>query len=434
MRNESVHEFGKIPRSRVPRRLWHRLQRFDERLAAKRGDTVFDWGRLGVVRAKSYVGVVQVPGLAVEVLPKVSLEAGEAGVGRSRRNLLAMLQGSGLLPVQERDLAALQVERSPMLECLITVFVRRLMDELHRGVDRGYRHQEDNLGVVRGKLLLTEHLRRNAARPDRVFVGFDEFLSDTLVNRILKAGCRRLLSLTVDANNAARLGHALDALDEAGDIHPREHDFDRLVLNRNTERFRPLLAFCRQLLTGSSTAPSIGDGDGFSLLFPMEQVFESYVGHTIRRHAAVLGFGDHVVELQGHGRYLLRDEATPFGRRFALRPDVVVRRRDTKEPVLVLDTKWKRLLSDAEDRSNGVGRSDLYQLYAYATRYGCPRNVLLYPKLEGVSNKAYRLIPDATPYRVETTSLDLGIDLVGDRQRFLDDLRGVLMSESVKDV
>ena len=62
------------------------------------------------------------------------------------------------------------------------------------------------------------------------------------------------------------------------------------------------------------------------------------------------------------------------------------------ETATVIDTKWKRLKTDQEDARNGVAQSDLYQLYAYAHRYQSPDNVLLYPRVEGVSAKAYRLI------------------------------------------
>ena len=43
----------------------------------------------------------------------------------------------------------------------------------------------------------------------------------------------------------------------------------------------------------------------------------------------------------------------------------------------VLDAKWKRL--DPESVQWGVDQSDIYQLLAYALRYGCQRVELIYP-------------------------------------------------------
>ena len=49
----------------------------------------------------------------------------------------------------------------------------------------------------------------------------------------------------------------------------------------------------------------------------------------------------------------------------------------------ILDTKWKLL--DLTDSKLNVSQSDLYQMLAYATRYGCPDIVLLYPHHQGMS-------------------------------------------------
>jgi hypothetical protein len=69
-----------------------RLRRFDERHAEREGETVFDWTRLSFVVAREHVGVVQIPGLVVEILPKTDEEAREAG---AQGNLLYMLETAG---------------------------------------------------------------------------------------------------------------------------------------------------------------------------------------------------------------------------------------------------------------------------------------------------------------------------------------------------
>ena len=43
----------------------------------------------------------------------------------------------------------------------------------------------------------------------------------------------------------------------------------------------------------------------------------------------------------------------------------------------VADTKWKAL--DAKAKDLGVSEADIYQLLAYAHRYGVDRAILLYP-------------------------------------------------------
>ena len=102
---------------------------------------------------------------------------------------------------------------------------------------------------------------------------------------------------------------------------------------------------------------------GVSLLFPMNDLFETFVSRVMQ---SALAPGS--TRLQHTGRYALtaRDHSM-----FALRPDIVV------DNHTVIDTKWKRLIPD--DRVVGVEQSDVYQMLAYANAYEARRVVILYP-------------------------------------------------------
>ena len=71
MTSLSVPEYARIPRDRLRDKVWARLQRFDELQCRESGRPVFDWGAKRYVRALNYVGVLQVPGATVEILPKI---------------------------------------------------------------------------------------------------------------------------------------------------------------------------------------------------------------------------------------------------------------------------------------------------------------------------------------------------------------------------
>ena len=410
-------EYGRLRRDEVPTLLLRRLQRFDEQHARLTGSCIFDWDHVRYIRALSFVGVVQVPGLTVEILPKVDTSAVATAddvapdsetLSLAQRNLLYMLSIAKRVPLHERELASLETQQLPLLEALALIFAERLFDELRKGVDRAYTRREENLPFFKGKLLVSQHLRINVAHQERSFVAYDEFLSDTWINRILKAACRRLLSMVGSARGQQRLREALVFFGGVEDLAIEEHHFGRVYLNRNTRRFEVLIDFARLVLLGSTPCPQAGRTLTFSLLFPMETLFEEFIARFIRRCSSEFGLERSQIHVQAHrrGEWLLRTDAGDG--RFRLRPDIIVDGAHGR-PQLILDTKWKRLLRDVEDARNGVSQADLYQLYAYATRYKCPDNVLLFPRVEGVTPKSYRI--DGGEGRLRVEFIDVSSDL-----------------------
>ena len=80
---------------------------------------------------------------------------------------------------------------------------------------------------------------------------------------------------------------------------------------------------------------------------------------------------DWEVATQDKGYYLF-----DCPRQFALRPDIVITRRDGSR--IILDTKWKSLV-DNQRFNYGISQADMYQMYAYSKKYGTPEIWLLYP-------------------------------------------------------
>jgi len=419
----SIQEFGRIPRAQLSHSQQRGLQRFDEQQAARSGDSIFDWSRRDWIVAKSYVGVIQSPGLQIEILPKIDhVEVEDSHVQQSRQNLLFMLSVARLLPFHERDLAGQQIQQTPVLEALIRVFVQRLLQELRRGQQHLYVHREENLPFVKGRILMSEHLVRNAAQKQLTFVAFDEFQNDTLLNRILKAACHKLLAVTRISGTQQYLRESLLELADVELCEIQPFHFDQIHLDRNSERFRDLLTFCRLLFLNSTPTPSSGATECFSLLFPMEKLFEEFVGRLIHRHAESFGFLREDIHLQARSRrrWLLRSESGTGA--FRLKPDVLIN-AESGEPALILDTKWKRLLSDDVHSRNGVSQSDIYQLFAYSQRYRCQENVLLYPRVPGATAKCFTLDGDHSGTRIRIEFLDLDYNLRANREQLVRDLK-----------
>jgi 5-methylcytosine-specific restriction enzyme subunit McrC len=143
-----------------------------------------------------------------------------------------------------------------------------------------------------------------------------------------------------------------------------------------------------------------GSGLGFALLFDMNELFESYVGALARK---VFGRAGLKVTLQGPKLHLAQHANGAAA--FELRPDIVVSNGSGVE--FIIDTKWKRLETAAH--REGVGSADVYQMHAYATQYGAPDVVLLYPHHAGLG--PWQAI------RAQYTLRELGLPPVADTRQ-----------------
>jgi 5-methylcytosine-specific restriction enzyme subunit McrC len=421
-----VTEYERITRVDQNRKFLTQLQDFDERWSRSTGDTIFDWNDRRFVKAKNHVGVIAVPGGTIEILPKIDKSDNEDKQPQARQNLLYMLSITRNIIGEERDLAAIGNQKMPLLEQLITLFAERTLKELRRGIDHSYVTQEENIHQLKGKLIVSQHAVKNAVHQERVYCRYDIFISDTVINRILKASCRILLSLSRSTTSQKKLREIVFLLDEVTDLDIAEHHFSDIHYNRNTERFKSLCNFSMLIIKGMSPIWTKGKDVSFSLLFPMEKLFEEFIARYIHRYAEELGFLREKIHVQAVGRreWLLQRENDNRDK-FQLKPDFVVDDEQGK-PRLILDTKWKHLKSDNEDSKNGVSQSDIYQLYAYAHRYQCPENILLFPKVDGATAKSYIIKEGYCSHQIRIEFVDLDRDLREERAEFQKDLREIL--------
>lgn len=364
--------------------------RAHDRLDRDDRDRIFDWSD-GYARTTQWVGVVHVPGVQIEILPKIDAPVpvtAEKTEFEARRNLLFMLALSGDIPVRSRDIARLSVRRAPLSETLIAIFASRLRDELLLGPERAYQEQEENLRTFKGKLAIPRHVLHNAAHRERFYCRYNNFSEDTVMNRIFRASCHTLLALTTTPATQDLLRHCLLLLEGVEDVTVQDSDFDRISIDRNRERFEELLRFCRLLLAGKTSTIQAGQTRTFSLLFDMNKVFERFVSAFLRRY--VLPRLQDVAlfpQAARHTRHLMQSDGAGILR---LQPDLLLESATRR---LVMDTKWK-LLSPGRRGRGGVSEADLYQLYAYTRRFGCTRTVLLYPYTSGLTPRTFSVLDD----------------------------------------
>jgi 5-methylcytosine-specific restriction endonuclease McrBC regulatory subunit McrC len=148
---------------------------------------------------------------------------------------------------------------------------------------------------------------------------------------------------------------------------------------------------CKILLLNKMSNFSYGSSDSFCFLFPTEVLFEGFVGGYISSFLSE----EANVKLQESSSRLVDKviyEGKEFDGGFTLRHDIFIEKSDK---LFILDTKYKELPrfnpqnpSHKFEYESNVSQTDLYQMYAYASKRGINDVYLLYPLYKGEEDQS----------------------------------------------
>lgn len=389
------------------------------------------------LKASQHVGLLRVGRLTIQVLPKIYRDDPDPRrcVRRASRNLLALLEGAGQVPVYQPGSAPLWHRRQDWFELLTNLFAVQLRQAWQRGPWRGYQAVEEEGTTLRGRWRLAEQMRR-PGREHVLAMTYDQFTTDSPVHRLLRYVVERLWLRTCDPKNRRLLNDLRRLFEEVTLLTQIEPEwFDQVTLPPWQEDLRPLLNLARLFLDGESVQLTGGDLSTFALVFDMNRVFEGFVVRLLLRHQRLLlppplRWAELLPRAQGATLPLAQAAGQPV---FTLRPDLLVRQGECF-PLLV-DVKYRLL--DEESRSLGVAADDFYQMLAYARRYRCPRVLLLYPQTAGQPWPLQRTfqVQGEEDLRITAATVDLRRNLTRPQGRRLlcRRLRALLGGEGLSD-
>lgn len=336
-----VREWDKIYREDCPQ--------FDElaKFAEAREFLSLGWQ---YVQAKNYIGVIRLPsGFQIEILPKI------AGDEQNLRGLVVeMLRTLKDFSNKKFLNAEIDTSRLNLYEIFIILYLEMVSYLVKRGLKSSYILREENLNFFKGKLLINENLRRNFAHKEKFFVSHDEYNLNRPEHRLIKSTLIKLLHTTQDNKNfklTRRLLNDFDSVEPSRNYHK---DFAEILIDRTNNNYKIVVEWTKIFLQGKSFTSFAGKNDVVALLFDMNKLFEAYVAFYIKKY-----FSN--AKIQAREKFLF-DNSTNY----ALKPDIIIK-NDVE--TIILDTKWKFEVTAA----------DMYQMLAYAKKYGAKKIFLLCP-------------------------------------------------------
>ncbi len=311
-----------------------------------------------------YVGVIQVDGIQIEVLPKLDRNGGDESTWRDL--LIGMLREVGMFRVSAPSSSLLSLKSNSILKLYFDIFITEVEYLVRTGLVKQYRKQTLNHTALKGSLDFPGHLSRNIVHKERFYTKTSVYDHDHIWHTILRQTIDLIRDLSQNADLHNRIGALNLNFPEVTPVRITEQSFNNLIYTRKTESYRVAIEIARLLLLRYHPGLTAGNDHVLALMFDMNLLWESFIYHSLRKQF-----------LKNSVPCNVKAQTTaPFWKtanyRKTLRPDILIEDRSNGSK-FILDTKWKDVAG------KGPSPADLQQLFVYSQFFRASRNALVYP-------------------------------------------------------
>ena len=317
----------------------------------------FTIGHNGIV-FKNYVGVVQVGGLTIEILPKADKKA-DADKNLWQSVLLNMLKVCKRIQVESVSETQLKKRHHSILDVYFEMYLAEIERLVNKGLIKRYQKSQSNQNALKGKLLFAKNIQQNLVHRERFYCEHQVYDRNHLLHQILYKGLRILKTFVNDALKD-RLNRLLFEFQEIDNIEISEKHFRKIVFDRKNSDYQKAFDIAKIIILNYSLSLNYGSENLLTLLFDMNALWEEYIFRILQKHKT-------------YKMQVFSQESKKFWKNKCIRPDIILK---TGEETFVIDTKWKII------ETNNPSDEDLKQMFVYNLHWNAEKALLLYPKIE----------------------------------------------------
>jgi 5-methylcytosine-specific restriction enzyme subunit McrC len=346
------------------------------------------------VKFKNYVGVIQIGGLTIEILPKAdNKKPDDEGYSTWHTALLNMLRICKHINVTSISEANLKRKNHSILDLYFEMYLDEVEMLLRNGLIKNYRKTSSNVLALKGRLDFNKNIQQNLIHQERFYTNHQVYDYENIANQILLKGLSILSTVTNNSLLKDKIARLQLSFPEIKEVPIQKLHFDSLKQNRKTAPYARALQIAQMIILNYSPDIRSGQENMLTLLFDMNKLWEEYIYRMLLRSKD----GDTTVNFQNKQKFW-------EGR--TIRPDLVINRsEDGVSETYVIDTKWKVLDAKKPKPSD----DDLKQIYAYNMYWNAKRSMLLYPNSKSIDENFgnYHKGREIKPHEKE---LDLKLD------------------------
>jgi 5-methylcytosine-specific restriction enzyme subunit McrC len=338
-----------------------------------KNDNVYFTGIREGVKFKNYVGVIQIGGLTIEILPKTDKNVSEdSDFSAWHGALLNMLKVCRHININSVSEASLKRKHNSILDLYFEMYLDEVQSLLRAGLVKKYRSDSSNVFALKGRLDFNKNIQKNLIHQERFFTEHQVYDYENLVNQIILKALTILGSLTYNSQLKDKISRLRVSFPEIKEISIQKYHFDKVKENRKTVAYTRALQIAKMIILNYSPDIRSGQENMLTLLFDMNKLWEEYVYRMLLRTK------DDNLTVSFQNKQVFWEGRT-------IRPDLVLIRRNDNDDdeTFVIDTKWKVLDANNPKPSD----NDLKQMYAYNLYWNAKRSMLLYPNSKSIDEK-----------------------------------------------
>lgn len=319
----------------------------------------------------SYVGVIQISGLTIEILPKADKDKTENDERKKiwQGVLLNMLKVCKHIQVDNVSETNLSKKYNSILEVYFEMYLNEIESLVKKGLIKKYRRIQSNQNALKGKLVFSQNIQKNVVHKERFYCEHQVYDKDHLIHQILLRGLVILKDL-VNNHLRDRLNRVLFEFQDYQQMAINKSHFDKLVSDRKTQPYSKAIDIAKMLILNYSPNLNSGNDNMLTLLFDMNKLWEEYIYRILQKHKPE----GYQVSFQNKKNFWKTETRTK-----TIRPDIVIT-SNTNE-TFVIDTKWKIV------EANNPSDNDLKQMFTYNLHWEAEKSMLLYPKVNQEDSK-----------------------------------------------
>lgn len=314
------------------------------------------------IRFGSYVGVIQIGGLTIEILPKADNNE-NADKNLWQNVLLNMLKVCKHIQVESISETQLKKRYQSILDVYFELYLNEVERLVKKGLIKKYRKNQSNQNSLKGKLLFAQNIQQNLVHKEHFYCEYQVYDKNHLLHQILYKGLLVLKTFIKDSLKD-KLNRLLFEFQDFENINIRKNHFNKIIIDRKNHDYQKAIDIAKIIILNYSPSLNYGNDNLLTLLFDMNALWEEYIFRILQKHKT-----DEIeVSFQNSDK---------FWENKRIRPDIVLK---TKNETFVIDTKWKII------EANNPSDDDLKQMFVYNLHWKAEKTLLLYPKTNQIDS------------------------------------------------